>query len=69
MKAYAEKSELPLAKGKYSRPQDDIVEQSSTVGSASAAEHRRFLRKNVRADGQVRNMGFAPFTPALQVRT
>jgi len=25
MKAYAEKSELPLAKGKYSRPQDDIV--------------------------------------------
>ena len=28
------------------RPQDDIVEQSATVGSVSAAEHRRFLSEN-----------------------
>ena len=41
-------------------PQDDIVEQSSTVGSASAAEHRRFPRKTVRVDERVRNLGSAP---------
>ena len=45
------------------RPQDDIVEQSSTVGSASAAEHRRFPRKTVRVDGQVRFVGLRPPSP------
>ena len=44
-------------------PQDDIVEQSSTVGSASAAEHRRFPRKTVRVDGQMRFVGLRPPSP------
>ena len=48
-----------------SPPQDDIVEQSSTVGSASAAEHRRFPRKTVRVDGQMRFVGLRPLHPCI----
>ena len=45
------------------RPQDDIVEQSSTVGSVSAAEHRRFSSENRQTRRASALLGFAPCTP------
>ena len=45
------------------RPQDDIVEQSSTVGSVSAAEHRRFPYENRQTRRASALLGFAPCTP------
>ena len=56
---------LRAPSGLRTRPQDDIVEQSSTVGSASAAEHRRFPRKTVRVDGQMRFVGLRPLHPCI----
>ena len=44
-------------------PQDDIVEQSSTVGSASAAEHRRFPSENRQTRRASPLLGFAPAPP------
>ena len=44
-------------------PQDDIVEQSSTVGSVSAAEHRRFPSENRQTRRASALLGFAPCTP------
>ena len=56
---------LRAPSGLRTRPQDDIVEQSSTVGSASAAEHRRFPRKTVRVDGQMRFVGLRSLHPCI----
>ena len=51
------------ASGLRTRPQDDIVERSSTFGSASAAEHRRFLSENRQTRRASALLGFAPCTP------